>query len=131
MIYICYVYHYLLRFTIALEIGRYYKIIVLKRKHSTVSLIWDITRAKYFDFGTLRNRSGGSRSVQISITKLSVKVNNSDGLVTLQLYIVRNEKVIDRMEFNSGAKKEVGQLPEAVQVRIKTTVKYAKIWWVN
>lgn len=32
------------------------------------------------------------------------------------------------MVFGSGAKREIGELPEAVQVRIKTTVRYAKIW---
>ncbi|CAB3986769.1 Hypothetical predicted protein [Paramuricea clavata] len=32
------------------------------------------------------------------------------------------------MVFSSGAKKEVEQLPEAVQARIKSTVRYAKIW---
>ncbi len=38
---------------------------------------------------------------------------------------------IFKMVFNSGAKKEVEQLPEAVQARIKTTVRYAKIWWAK
>jgi mRNA-degrading endonuclease RelE of RelBE toxin-antitoxin system len=33
-----------------------------------------------------------------------------------------------KMVFSSGAKKEVEQLPEAVQARIKSTVRYAKIW---
>lgn len=32
------------------------------------------------------------------------------------------------MFFSSGAKKELGELPEAVQTRIKATAKYAKIW---
>ena len=35
---------------------------------------------------------------------------------------------IFKMVFSSGAKKEVEQLPEAVQARIKSTVRYAKIW---
>ena len=36
--------------------------------------------------------------------------------------------MIFKMVFGSGAKKEVEQLPEAVQTRIKTTVRYAKMW---